>query len=38
VARLKSVLGEMTMRVELQRDAIRRLKEGLPLDETRLPK
>jgi predicted RNase H-like nuclease (RuvC/YqgF family) len=38
VARLKQTLGEMTMRVELQRDAIRRLKAGLPLDETRLPK
>jgi len=29
---LKQTLGEMTMRVELQRDAIRRLKAGLPLD------
>ena len=38
VTRLKTVLGEMTMRVELQRDAIRRLKDGLPLDEARLPK
>jgi hypothetical protein len=38
VAQLKAVLGEMTMRVELQRDAIRRLKAGLPLDETKLPK
>ena len=38
IGRLKSVLGEMTMRCELQRDAIRRLKEGLPLDEARLPK
>lgn len=38
VERLKAVLGEMTMRVELQRDAIRRLKAGLPLDETKLPK
>lgn len=38
VDRLKAVLGEMTMRVELQRDAIRRLKAGLPLDETKLPK
>ena len=38
VARLKSVLGEMTMRCELQRDAIRRLKAGLPLDlKTLLP-
>jgi len=36
VARLKSVLGEMTMRCELQRDAIRRLKAGLPLDEKTL--
>jgi len=36
VARLKSVLGEMTMRCELQRDAIRRLKAGLPLDPTTL--
>ena len=33
VTRLKTVLGEMTMRCELQRDAIRRLKAGLPLDE-----
>lgn len=38
IERLKTVLGEMTMRCELQRDAIRRLKAGLPLDETRLPK
>ena len=38
VERLKAVLGEMTMRVELQRDAIRRSKAGLPLDETKLPK
>jgi transposase len=38
VDRLKAVLGEMTMQVELQRDAIRRLKAGLPLDETKLPK
>jgi len=38
VTRLKTVLGEMTMRVELQRDAIQRLKDGLPLDEARLPK
>lgn len=38
IERLKAVLGEMTMRCELQRDAIRRLKAGLPLDETRLPK
>ena len=37
LAQLKQTLGEMTMRVELQRDAIRRLKAGLPLDETRLP-
>lgn len=38
VARLKTVLGEMTMRCELQRDAIRRLKAGLPLDpKTLLP-
>lgn len=36
VARLKSVLGEMTMRCELQRDAIRRLKAGLPWDPTTL--
>lgn len=36
VARLKSMLGEMTMRCELQRDAIRRLKAGLPLDEKTL--
>jgi nitrogen fixation/metabolism regulation signal transduction histidine kinase len=36
VARLKSVLGEMTMRCERQRDAIRRLKAGLPLDPTTL--
>ena len=32
IAALKQTLGEMTMRVELQRDAIRRLKAGLPLD------
>ncbi|MFN9739656.1 MAG: transposase [Pseudomonadota bacterium] len=38
VDRLKAVLGEMTMRVELQRDAIRRLTAGLPLDETKVPK
>ena len=38
LAQLKQTLGEMTLRVELQRDAIRRLKAGLPLDETRLPK
>lgn len=38
IGKLKTVLGEMTMRCELQRDAIRRLKEGLPLDEARLPK
>jgi transposase-like protein len=38
VDRLKAVLGELTMRVELQRDAIRRLKAGLPLDETKLPR
>ena len=38
VDRLKAVLGEMTMRVELQRDAIRRLKAGLLFDETKLPK
>jgi hypothetical protein len=38
LAKLKQTLGEMTLRVELQRDAIRRLKAGLPLDETRLPK
>jgi len=37
LARLKQTLGEMTLRVELQRDAIRRLKAGLPLDETRWP-
>lgn len=38
VVRLKSVLGDMTMRCELQRDAIRRLKAGLPLDpKTLLP-
>lgn len=38
VTRLKTVLGEMTMRCELQRDAIRRLKAGLPLDpKTLLP-
>lgn len=38
ITRLKTTLGEMTMRCELQRDAIRRLKAGLPLDETKLPK
>jgi transposase len=38
ITRLKQTLGEMTLRVELQRDAIRRLKAGLPLDEARLPK
>lgn len=37
IERCEAVLGEMTMRCELQRDAIRRLKAGLPLDETRLP-
>jgi hypothetical protein len=37
VDRLKAVLGEMTMRVEPQRDAIRRLKAGLPLDERKWP-
>jgi transposase len=37
LAQLKQTLGEMTLRVELQRDAIRRLKAGLPLAETRLP-
>jgi transposase-like protein len=36
VARLKTMLGEMTMRCELQRDAIRRLKAGVPLDEKTL--
>lgn len=38
ITRLKTTLGEMTMRCELQRDAIRRLKAGLPLDETKLPR
>ncbi len=38
ITRLKTTLGEMTMRCELQRDAIRRLKAGLPLDEAKLPK
>jgi hypothetical protein len=38
VARLKSILGEMTMRFERQRDAIQRLRDGLPLDEIRLQK
>ena len=35
VARLKETLGEMTMRCELQADALRRLKAGLPLDPRR---
>jgi len=35
LARLKETLGEMTMRCELQADAIRRLKAGLPLDPKR---
>ena len=35
VARLKETLGEMTMRCELQAEAIRRLKAGLPLDRRR---
>ena len=35
VARLKETLGEMTMRCELQAEAIRRLKAGLPLDPRR---
>ena len=38
LAQLKQTLGEMTLRVELQREAIRRLKAGLPLAEARLPK
>jgi hypothetical protein len=38
IARLKETLGEVTMRAELWRDAMRRLKAGLPLDPTRLPK
>jgi transposase len=35
VTRLKETLGEMTMRCELQAEAIRRLKAGLPLDPKR---
>ena len=35
VARLKETLGEMTMRCELQAEAIRRLKAGLPLEPKR---
>jgi transposase-like protein len=35
IVQLKKTLGEMTMRCELQRDAIRRLKDGLPLDPAR---
>jgi hypothetical protein len=35
VARLKETLGEMTMRCELQAEAIRRLKAGLPLERRR---
>ena len=38
LAQLKQTLGEMTLRVELQRDTIGRLKAGLPLGATRLPK
>jgi len=38
LAQLKQTLGEMTLRVELQREALRRLKAGLPLAETRWPK
>jgi transposase len=38
IARLKETLGEVTMRAELWRDAMRRLKAGLPLDPARLPK
>lgn len=38
IVRLKETLGEVTMRAELWRDAMRRLKAGLPLDPTRLPK
>jgi hypothetical protein len=38
ITRLKQTLGEVTMRAELWRDAMRRLKAGLPLDPTRLPK
>jgi hypothetical protein len=38
VARLKQTPGEMTLRVELQRNAIWRLKAGLPLEEARLPR
>ena len=38
ITRLKETLGEVTMRAELWRDAMRRLKAGLPLDPTRLPK
>ena len=38
LAQLKQTVGEMTLRVELQRNAIWRLKAGLPLDEARLPR
>lgn len=31
IARLKAMVGEMTMRLELSREAVRRLKDGLPL-------
>jgi hypothetical protein len=37
-ARLIEALGPMKMQVELQRDGIRRLKAGFPLDETAWPK
>ncbi len=35
IARLKAMVGEMTMRLELSREAVRRLKEGLPLESRR---
>ncbi len=35
---LKETLGEVTIQAELWRDAMRRLKAGLHLDPTRLPK
>lgn len=37
IAELQKALREMTMRCELQRGAIRRLKAGLPLDERKFP-
>lgn len=35
IARLKAMVGEMTMRLELSREAVRRLRAGLPLESRR---